>query len=121
MALIIDGIISALTAGTALYSAYQQSKILEEGQDESRRMFYADLARQKQSDKSREKLAKEQLITSRKQFKDTMAFNREQLGVQKSEYAHGALRNVAQKLTGIMGKNEQLKNLYINRLSGLRT
>jgi hypothetical protein len=121
MSMVAAAVITALgSAVVAGISGGLQSKALKEGQEESRRMYYGDLSLQKQQLARQEKLTRDQMKQNDRQFRQSLSLQKEQLGVQKNEYAHNAFRQQTEKLSTVMDKNEQLKNLFMNRLAGLR-
>lgn len=83
---------------------------------ESKRRFGIETGLQRQS----LALQSRSLSEQRRQFNESLGLKKEELATAKNEYARKAFRDQFSMLTNILDKNEQLKNLYINRLSGLR-
>ena len=113
-------ILGLVTIGTEIFKGKVQSNILKRGEAASKEQYSGELAQRKAELKSAEKLTRDQMRQANRQFEENMALNREQLALTKSENAHQALRNQYSNLTNILSKNENLKNLVINRIKGLR-
>jgi protein subunit release factor B len=118
---IATAIIDALTTvGTTIYSTVSQTSQLDKGQAEQRKMYYGDLSQRRKELAAQEKLARDTMAQNQENFEQTMSLQREQLNTTKNEYAHNAFREQSKKMTDLFSQNEQLKNLYLNRLSSLR-
>lgn len=118
---IAAAIIGAIGAiGGSVISGVMQNKALDKGQEESRQMYLTDLSESRATRRTQEKLTRQQMRESKRQFDLSYGLQREQLGMQKQEMASDAFHNQVSRLTQIMGQNEQLKNVYLNRLKGLR-
>lgn len=107
---IISGIIGAATSSS---SAKAQSKVLKEGQDESRILNEKQMKESKRQFNTQMAFGREQFEEGKKQFDETMATNKEQTAYQR-------FQNRFDRFGQLMNQNENLKNLFINRISGLR-
>ena len=102
-ALIASSIIAgAFGIGTSAIGGGMQSKILKEGQRESRRLH------------------EEGLEETKRQFDLSYGLKKRELGMTQEALARKSFKDQVSRLTGILDKNESLRNLYINRLAGLR-
>lgn len=106
--------------GTSLITGGIQSHILKEGQEEDRKKWATELKLKTAADKKSEKIVKEQLTESKRQFDLSYDLSKERLDVERGQVAQNSFRNQVSNLTNILNKNEQLKNLFVNRLSVLR-
>lgn len=113
-------ILGLVQAGTSIYSGYKQQQALDVGEGLARREKLADLALRKEERLSAEKLARDQMRQNQRQFEAGLELSKEQLAETKNVNARTAFRNQFTNLTGILDKNEQLKNLYTSRLKALR-
>ena len=110
----LGGIITSVVSGGI------QSGILKSGEKESKRMYLSDLLQRNKELAAADKLTRDQMKQSDRQFKANLALNKEQIGLEKEQMARASLKDYASRLTGVLDKNENLKTLYINRLAGLR-
>ena len=118
---IAEAVITALGgAVTSMVSGLVQNRILGEGQAESRKMYVKDLMLRSKELAAQEKLTRDQMRQSQRQFSASLALQKEQLGLEKDQIARKGFHDQATTLTGILDKNEQLKTLYFNRLAALR-
>jgi len=110
----LGGIITSVVSGGI------QSGILKSGEKESKKMYLSDLLQRNKELAAADKLTRDQMKQSDRQFKANLALNKEQIGLEKEQMARASLKDYASRLTGVLDKNENLKTLYINRLAGLR-
>jgi hypothetical protein len=97
-----------------------QSRTLRRGEEAAKEQSLLDLRQRNRELSVSNKQFNRSLAETKRQFDLSAELKKEELAVTKNEYAHNAFRERVKSLTGILDKNEQLKNLYINRLSGLR-
>ena len=114
MSAIAAAILTGLGVGlTGYFSGKMQSDILKEGQEESRQVRLEDIRESRKARKSAEELTREQIAEGRRQF--DLSY-----GMSQEAMARNSFRDQVSRFTGILDKNESLKNLFINRLAGLR-
>lgn len=123
-AAIITGITSI--AGPIIGGIFQ-SKQLDKGEAASKKQYLGELAENRRRFDTETGLARENLSLSRKnaaeskrQFDLSYGLKKDELDMTKGQVARDVFRDQVTNLTGILDKNEALKNLYINRLNGLR-
>lgn len=114
-------ILGLVEVGGSLLGSYLQSETLSESQEEARRLNQQQIGLQVQQMKSQEKISKEQLRLQKKQLAEQTRLTEEQLAMQQEQNARQSFRDQVSRLTTIVDKNENLKNLYLNRLKGLRS
>jgi len=118
---IFSAVISAIASiGGTFLGGHFQNKALEKGESQSRQIYLTELAESRATRKSTEKLTREKLRESKRQYNLSYELQKEELGLKEQKMASETFHQQASKLTQILGKNEQLKNLFHNRLSGLR-
>lgn len=107
MATAIIGLIGAIIAGgVSLYSSSQQQGVLSEGAKESKTLSEKALARQSASDSYSQALQNKQFKENQRQFNVSMNYKKQQ--------------DQFEKLNGFLDQDQNLKNLFVNRLAGLR-
>ena len=117
---IIDILELGVGVGTTLYSSSKQSELIEAGEESERRMYEGQMAESRAARKAQEKLSRQQLRENKRQFDLSYGLKEEELGLAKEKIARDSFQNRMSYLTSILDKNESLKTLYTNRLSGLR-
>lgn len=117
---IIDILELGVGVGTTLYSSSKQSELIEAGEESERRMYEGQMAESRAARKAQEKLSRQQLKENKRQFDLSYGLKEEELGLAKEKIARDSFQNRMSYLTSILDKNESLKTLYTNRLSGLR-
>lgn len=113
-------ILGLVNAGASLLTGYMQNETLDEGQREARILNERQINLQAAQNKTSEKLQMEQLKLQKKQLKENTRLTEKQMGIQQEQYARQNFRDQVSRLTSILEGNENLKSLYINRLSSLR-
>lgn len=109
----------AASIGTSLISGGLQSRILKEGEEKEYAKWREELALTKEAQKKQDVLTRRQLSESRRQFNISTGLQREQLGMQKESMARQTFQNRVSMFSSLLNSNEQLKNLFVNRLSTL--
>jgi 5-bromo-4-chloroindolyl phosphate hydrolysis protein len=117
----IAGIASTLIGGGL------QMRTLKRGEAAAKEQYQGELAESArrfnlEAGLSRQSLSlqRQNLAEEKRQFNESLGLKQTELAMTKNEYARNAFREQVKNLTGILDKNEQLKDLYINRLKGLR-
>ena len=110
----IAGIASTLIGGGL------QMRTLERGEEAAKEQYRGELAESTRRFNLEAGLTRQNLTEQKRQFNETLGLKQTELAMTKNEYARKAFREQVKNLTGILDKNEQLKDLYINRLKGLR-
>lgn len=118
--LILELVKTGIQSSTQIYSGVAQTKALESGEAKAEKQYLGDLAQRRSEIATQTKLTKDQMRENRRQFDLSYGLQKEQIGVVKNEYGRNVFRDQVTNLTGILDKNESLKNLYINRLKSLR-
>lgn len=113
---IIKGIFNV---GSSMITGKTQSDILDIGQEEDREKWRTELEYAKKQNKKSEAITRKQLAENKRQFDLSYDLSREGLAMQRESIARDSFRDQVSRLTGVLEKNEQLKNLYTNRLAGL--
>lgn len=106
--------------GTAIGTGIANKRALDRGQEESKEMYLGELAEGRATRRAQERLKKSELKEYRRQFDLSYGLKQEELGMKRQEMASNAFHDQVSRLQNILGKNEQLKNVYMNRLRGLR-
>ena len=121
---IINGVVNVTTA---IVSGVAQKRALERGQEESRKLHEAEMAESKATRLSNERLARANLSLERKALKQSgklakeeLALKRSELGMVQEQNARTAFRNQVSNLTGLYKQSEELRDLMIHRIKGLR-
>jgi parvulin-like peptidyl-prolyl isomerase len=115
MGLFIAGTIinAIIAAGSQYYASKEQKSILDQGQSEAKALSEQSRADQISANKQSLALSKQQLAQNQSQF-DTS------LGQRQEENAYSRFQDQANKMGNLMSQNEQLKDLFINRIGKLR-
>ena len=108
------------TVITSLVSGKMQSDALSSGQDEARTLNQNEIAQRNRELKTSEKLTRDQMRQNKKQFEAELALSKEGLAETKNVNARNAFREQYSSLTSILDKNENLKNIFTNRMKALR-
>jgi hypothetical protein len=113
-------ILGLVEAGTTLLGSYWQNEAIDESQEEARLLNERQIAESIATRKSQEKISKEQLRLQKKQLAESTRLTEKQLAMEQEQVAHTRFRDQVSRLTSVLEGNENLKNLYINRLKSLR-
>ena len=113
-------ILGLVEVGAQLISGYQQNKALVEGQEEARALNENQLAESRAARRSSEALQRSQLSLSRKSLEESTRLKERELNMLQDQQAREAFRDQVSNLTQVMDKNENLKDLFLTRLKGLR-
>ncbi|MGW8324064.1 MAG: hypothetical protein ACWGNI_00080 [Desulfobacterales bacterium] len=121
---VLDAIIEvlglAVGVGTTIYSASEQSKLLQQGESAEKEIYLGQMAESRAARKAQERLQQKQLSENKRQFNLSYGLQQEQLGLQKEGLARESFQNRMNYLTGILDKNKGLQSLMTNSLAGLR-
>jgi len=121
MQLLAAAIISAIGAiGGSIATGFAQKKALDRGEKASRQIYQTELAESRAERISSEKLSRAQLAEQKRQFNVSAGIQKQALGLELQGMASDAFHNQVSRLTQILNKNENLKNLYVGRVNGLR-
>lgn len=107
---VITGIINI---GTSLFSTKKQTEALDEGQREASALSEKQEKQRQKEFKQQSAFAREQLTENKRQFDESMYVNREQT-------AYNRYKDRAAEFGNTLAQNENLKDLFINRIAGLR-
>lgn len=118
---IAEVVITGISAiASTLLSGAMQSNIIDRGEAASKDQYLGELSESRRRFNVETGLSRQQLSEQKRQFNKSFDLKREELDMTKNEYARNAFRDQVKNLTNYLDKDEALKNLYINRLNGLR-
>ena len=113
-------IAAIIGAGIAIYSGVKSSNEMDKAQRESRDIAGRQEAQQKKEFAANLRIRNAELAQSAANTaENARQFNIEAGRAQEND-AYTKFENQFQKLAGYMSKNQELEDLFINRLKGLR-
>jgi hypothetical protein len=109
-ALIISGIISATTA---IVSGVSQKRALGRAEAKESAMYDVDTKTEEKRYQTSLKMSKDAIREDKRRYEEEKAMTLE-------GRSYNRFQEQSQKMASLFNQNEQLKDLYINRLRGLR-